>query len=112
MGTTSLVLNIAQHVGTKDDMTVSGGVFTSRCRRSSVSPACSTGEARIRRAPAARRVLGGSRLGPSLEAIGTMSEARILIDGHAVDRVSRCARNAGASPPEHGTALASSTTGS
>ncbi len=78
MGKTSLVLNIAQHVGTKTDMTV--GLFSLEMSKEQLFLRMLTGEARID----AHRLRGGflgerdwQRLS---EAIGTLSDARIFID--------------------------------
>jgi replicative DNA helicase len=78
MGKTSLVLNIAQHVGTKTDMTV--GVFSLEMSKEQLFLRMLTAEARID----AHRLRGGflgerdwSRLA---QAIGTLSDAKIFID--------------------------------
>ncbi|HXD75189.1 MAG TPA: replicative DNA helicase, partial [Vicinamibacterales bacterium] len=78
MGKTSLVLNIAQHVGTKTDMTT--GFFSLEMSKEQLFMRLLTSEARID----AHRLRGGflgerdwSRLST---AIGTLSEAKIFID--------------------------------
>src|SRR6185436_19254520 len=78
MGKTSLVLNMAQHVGTKTDMTV--GLFSLEMSKEQLFLRMLTGEARID----AHRMRGGflgerdwTRLST---AIGTLSEAKIFID--------------------------------
>jgi replicative DNA helicase len=81
MGKTSLALNIAQHVGTKTDMTV--GIFSLEMSKEQLFIRMLTGEARID----AHRLRGGflgerdwSKLS---QAIGTLSEAKIFIDDTA-----------------------------
>ncbi len=78
MGKTSLVLNIAQHVGTKTEMTV--GFFSLEMSKEQLFMRLLTSEARID----AHRMRGGflgerdwTRLSA---AIGTLSEAKIFID--------------------------------
>jgi replicative DNA helicase len=78
MGKTSLVLNMAQHVGTKTDMTV--GFFSLEMSKEQLFMRLLTSEARID----AHRMRGGflgekdwTRLSA---AIGTLSEAKIFID--------------------------------
>src|SRR4026208_340684 len=78
MGKTSLVLNIAQHVGTKTDMTV--GLFSLEMSKEQLFLRMLTAEARID----AHRLRGGflgerdwGRLSP---AVGTLSESKIFID--------------------------------
>src|SRR6185437_4703379 len=78
MGKTSFVLNVAQHVGTKTDMTT--GFFSLEMSKEQLFMRLLTSEARID----AHRLRGGflgerdwSRLSA---AIGTLSEAKIFID--------------------------------
>jgi replicative DNA helicase len=78
MGKTSLVLNIAQHVGTKTDLSV--GLFSLEMSKEQLFLRMLTAEARID----AHRLRGGflgerdwDRLA---KAIGTLSEAKIFID--------------------------------
>src|SRR4029079_123047 len=78
MGKTSLVLNIAQHVGTKTDMTV--GVFSLEMSKEQLFLRMLTGEARID----AHRLRGGFLVDVHWvrlsQAIGTLVEAKICID--------------------------------
>src|SRR5881394_3733628 len=78
MGKTSLVLNMAQHVGTKTDMTV--GIFSLEMSKEQLFLRMLTGEARVD-ADRLRRGLRADRLRdlPPV-AIGTLSEAKIFID--------------------------------
>src|SRR3954462_1731961 len=78
MGKTSLVLNMAQHIGTKTDMTV--GFFSLEMSKEQLFMRLLTSEARID----AHRMRGGflgerdwTRLSA---AIGTLAEAKIFID--------------------------------
>src|SRR5580765_1763666 len=78
MGKTSLVLNMAQHVGTKTDMTV--GIFSLEMSKEQLFLRMLTGEARID----AHRLRGGfpgeRDWGKLSQALGTLSEAKIFID--------------------------------
>src|SRR5688572_18615538 len=78
MGKTSLVLNIAQHVGTKTDMSV--GVFSLEMSKEQLFLRMLTAEARIDAHRLRRGYLGERDWGRLSEAIGTLSEARIFID--------------------------------
>jgi replicative DNA helicase len=78
MGKTSLVLNIAQHVGTKTDMTV--GVFSLEMSKEQLFLRLLTGEARIDAHRLRGGFLGERDWGRLSQAIGTLSEARIFID--------------------------------
>jgi replicative DNA helicase len=78
MGKTSLVLNIAQHVGTKTDMTV--GVFSLEMSKEQLFLRMLTGEARIDAHRLRGGFLGERDWGRLSEAIGTLSEAKIFID--------------------------------
>src|SRR5881394_22453 len=81
MGKTSLVLNMAQHVGTRTDMTV--GIFSLEMSKEQLFLRMLTGEARVD-ADRLRRGLRADRLRdlPPV-AIGTLSEAKIFIDDTA-----------------------------
>src|SRR5438874_6683630 len=78
MGKTSLVLNVAQHVGTKTDMTV--GFFSLEMSKEQLFLRMLTAEARID----AHRLRGGflreRGWGKLSQAIGTLSESKIFID--------------------------------
>ena len=78
MGKTSLVLNIAQHVGTKTDMTV--GVFSLEMSKEQLFLRLLTGEARIDAHRLRGGFLGERDWGRLSQAIGTLSEAKIFID--------------------------------
>jgi replicative DNA helicase len=78
MGKTSLVLNMAQHVGTKTDMTV--GVFSLEMSKEQLFMRMLTGEARIDAHRLRGGFLGERDWGRLAQAIGTLSEAKIFID--------------------------------
>jgi replicative DNA helicase len=78
MGKTSLVLNIAQHVGTKTDKTV--GVFSLEMSKEQLFMRMLTGEARIDAHRLRGGFLGERDWGKLAQAIGTLSDAKIFID--------------------------------
>src|SRR5437867_2391927 len=78
MGKTSLVLNIAQHVGTKTDMTV--GVFSLEMSKEQLFLRMLTSEARIDAHRLRGGFLGDRDWGKLSQAIGTLSESKIFID--------------------------------
>jgi replicative DNA helicase len=78
MGKTSLVLNMAQHVGTKTDMTV--GIFSLEMSKEQLFLRMLTGEARIDAHRLRGGFLGERDWGKLSEAIGTLSESKIFID--------------------------------
>src|SRR5579864_2516399 len=78
MGKTSLVLNIAQHVGTKTDMTV--GLFSLEMSKEQLFLRMLTAEARIDAHRLRGGFLGEKDWGRLSLAIGTLSEAKIFID--------------------------------
>src|SRR5437667_8573114 len=78
MGKTSLVLNVAQHVGTKTDMTV--GVFSLEMSKEQLFLRLLTAEARIDAHRLRGGFLGERDWGRLSQAIGTLSEAKIFID--------------------------------
>ena len=78
MGKTSLVLNIAQHVGTKTDMTV--GIFSLEMSKEQLFLRMLTAEARIDAHRLRGGFLGERDWGRLSQAIGTLSEAKIFID--------------------------------
>jgi len=78
MGKTSLVLNIAQHVGTKTDKTV--GLFSLEMSKEQLFLRMLTAEARIDAQRMRRGYLGEKDWGRLSQAIGTLSDAKIFID--------------------------------
>jgi replicative DNA helicase len=78
MGKTSLVLNVAQHVGTRTDRTV--GVFSLEMSKEQLFLRMLTAEARIDAHRLRRGFLGERDWGHLSQSIGTLSEARIFID--------------------------------
>ena len=78
MGKTSLVLNIAQHVGTKTGKTV--GIFSLEMSKEQLFLRMLTSEARIDAHRFRGGFLGERDWGRLSQAIGTLSEAKIFID--------------------------------
>jgi len=78
MGKTSLALNIAQHVGTRTDMTV--GVFSLEMSKEQLFLRMLTAEARIDAHRLRGGFLGERDWGRLSQAIGTLSESKIFID--------------------------------
>jgi replicative DNA helicase len=78
VGKTSLVLNIAQHVGTKTDLTV--GVFSLEMSKEQLFLRMLTAEARIDAHRLRGGFLGERDWGKLSQAIGTLSEAKIFVD--------------------------------
>src|SRR5258705_904441 len=78
MGKTSLVLNIAQHVGTKTELTV--GVFSLEMSKEQLFLRRLTAEARIDAHRLRSGFLGEKDWGKLSQAIGTLSETKIFID--------------------------------
>jgi replicative DNA helicase len=78
MGKTSLVLNIAQHVGTKTAKTV--GMFSLEMSKEQLFLRMLTSEARLDAHRLRRGFLGERDWGRLSHAIGTLSEAKIFID--------------------------------
>jgi replicative DNA helicase len=78
MGKTSLVLNMAQHVGTKTDMTV--GFFSLEMSKEQLFMRLLTSEARIDAHRLRGGFLGERDWGRLSTAIGALSEAKIFID--------------------------------
>jgi replicative DNA helicase len=78
MGKTSLVLNVAQHVGTKTEMTV--GFFSLEMSKEQLFMRLLTSEARIDAHRLRGGFLGERDWGRLSTAIGTLSEAKIFID--------------------------------
>src|SRR5262245_13597696 len=79
MGKTSLVLNIAQHVGTRTTKTV--GLFSLEMSKEQLFLRMLTAEARIDAHRLRRGFLGERDWGRLSQAIGTLSETKIFIDG-------------------------------
>src|SRR6476619_5324873 len=100
MGKTSLVLNIAQHVGTKTDMTV--GIFSLEMSKEQLFIRLLTSEARIDAHRLRGGFLGERDWGRLSQAIGVLSEAKIFIDDTAsigvIEMRAKCRRLAS----EHG----------
>jgi replicative DNA helicase len=78
MGKTSLVLNIAQHVGTRTDLSV--GIFSLEMSKEQLFLRMLTAEARIDAHRLRGGFLGERDWGKLSQAIGTLSEAKIFID--------------------------------
>src|SRR5215470_14607019 len=78
MGKTSLVLNVAQHIGTQTDMTV--GFFSLEMSKEQLFMRMLTSEARIDAHRLRGGFLGERDWGRLSQAIGTLSEAKIFID--------------------------------
>jgi replicative DNA helicase len=78
MGKTSLVLNMAQHVGTKTDMTV--GMFSLEMSKEQLFLRMLTAEARIDAHRLRGGFLGEKDWGRLSQAIGRLSETKIFID--------------------------------
>jgi replicative DNA helicase len=78
MGKTSLALNIAQHIGTKTDMTV--GVFSLEMSKEQLFLRMLTAEARVDAHRLRGGFLGERDWGRLSQAIGSLSDSRIFID--------------------------------
>jgi replicative DNA helicase len=78
MGKTSLVLNVAQHVGTRTDLSV--GIFSLEMSKEQLFLRMLTAEARIDAHRLRGGFLGERDWGKLSQAIGTLSEAKIFID--------------------------------
>jgi len=78
MGKTSLVLNVAQHVGTKTDLTV--GLFSLEMSKEQLFLRMLTAEARIDAHRLRGGFLGERDWGRLSQAIGTLSETKIFVD--------------------------------
>ena len=81
MGKTSLVLNVAQHVGTKTDLTV--GMFSLEMSKEQLFLRLLTAEARIDAHRLRGGFLGERDWGRLSQAIGTLSETKIFVDDTA-----------------------------
>jgi replicative DNA helicase len=78
MGKTSLVLNVAQHVGTKTDLTV--GMFSLEMSKEQLFLRMLTAEARIDAHRLRGGFLGERDWGRLSQAIGTLSDTKIFVD--------------------------------
>jgi replicative DNA helicase len=78
MGKTSLVLNVAQHVGTKTNLTV--GMFSLEMSKEQLFLRLLTAEARIDAHRLRGGFLGERDWGRLSQAIGTLSETKIFVD--------------------------------
>src|SRR2546427_12191239 len=78
MGKTSLALNIAQHVGTKTDLTV--GVFSLEMSKEQLFLRILTAEARIDAHRLRGGFLGERDWGRLSQAVGTLGDAKIFVD--------------------------------
>jgi replicative DNA helicase len=78
MGKTSLVLNVAQHVGTRTGLSV--GIFSLEMSKEQLFLRLLTAEARIDAHRLRGGFLGERDWGKLSEAIGTLSDAKIFID--------------------------------
>lgn len=78
MGKTSLVLNMAQHIGTRTELTV--GLFSLEMSKEQLFLRMLTAEARINAHRLRGGFLGEGDWGRLSEAIGTLSESKIFID--------------------------------
>src|SRR5256712_2986299 len=100
MGKTSLVLNVAQHVGTKTDLTV--GLFSLEMSKEQLFLRMLTAEARIDAHRLRGGFLGERDRGPPSHAPGTRNETKIFVDDTPSIRVlemrAKCRRLAA----EHG----------
>jgi replicative DNA helicase len=81
MGKTSLVLNVAQHVGTKTNLTV--GLFSLEMSKEQLFLRMLTAEARIDAHRLRRGFLGERDWGRLSQAIGLLGDAKIFIDDSA-----------------------------
>jgi replicative DNA helicase len=103
VGKTSLVLNIAQHVGTKTDLTV--GVFSLEMSKEQLFLRMLTAEARIDAHRLRGGFLGERDWGKLSQAIGALSDAKIFVDDSpsigVLEMRAKCRRLAA----EHGLSL-------
>jgi replicative DNA helicase len=100
MGKTSLVLNIAQHVGTKTDMTV--GMFSLEMSKEQLFMRMLTSEARIDAHRFRGGFLGEADYAKLSHALGTLAEARVFIDDSAAVGVLEMRAKARRLVAEHG----------
>ena len=100
MGKTSLVLNIAQHVGTATDMTV--GFFSLEMSKEQLFMRLLTAEARIDAHRFRTGHLSEKDYGRLSHALGTLAEARVFIDDAASIGVLEMRAKARRLKAEHG----------
>ena len=100
MGKTSLVLNIAQHVGTSTDMTV--GFFSLEMSKEQLFMRLLTSEARIDAHRFRTGYLNEKDYGRLSHALGTLAEARVFIDDTASIGVLEMRAKARRLKAEHG----------
>jgi replicative DNA helicase len=100
MGKTSLVLNIAQHVGIQTDMTV--GFFSLEMSKEQLFMRMLTGEARIDAHRFRSGYLNEKDYGRLSHALGTLAEARVFIDDTASIGVLEMRAKARRLQAEHG----------
>ena len=100
MGKTSLVLNIAQHVGTATDMTV--GFFSLEMSKEQLFMRLLTAEARIDAHRFRTGHLSEKDYGRLSHALGTLAEARVVIDDSASIGVLEMRAKARRLKAEHG----------
>jgi replicative DNA helicase len=100
MGKTSLVLNIAQHVGTATDLTV--GFFSLEMSKEQLFMRMLTSEARIDAHRFRSGFLNEKDYGSLSHALGTLAEARVFIDDAASIGVLEMRAKARRLKAEHG----------
>ncbi len=100
MGKTSLVLNVAQHVGTQTDMTV--GFFSLEMSKEQLFMRLLTSEARIDAHRFRSGYLSEKDYGRLSHALGTLAEARVFIDDTASIGVLEMRAKARRLQAEHG----------
>ena len=100
MGKTSLVLNIAQHVGTQTEMTV--GFFSLEMSKEQLFMRMLTSEARIDAHRFRSGFLNEKDYGRLSHALGTLAEARVFIDDTASIGVLEMRAKARRLQAEHG----------
>jgi replicative DNA helicase len=100
MGKTSLVLNMAQHVGTSTDMTV--GFFSLEMSKEQLFMRMLTSEARIDAHRFRTGLLTEKDYGKLSHALGTLAEARVFIDDSASIGVLEMRAKARRLKAEHG----------
>ena len=108
MGKTSLVLNIAQYVGTHTSMTV--GFFSLEMSKEQLFMRMLTSEARIDAHRFRSGYLSEQDYGKLSHALGTLAEARVFIDDSPRSASSRCAQRRAVSRPSTGSTSSSSIT--
>src|SRR5215471_10063737 len=100
MGKTSLVLNVAQHIGTQTDLTV--GFFSLEMSKEQLFMRMLTSEARIDAHRFRSGYLNEKDYGRLSHALGTLAEARVFIDDSASIGVLEMRAKARRLQAEHG----------